>query len=542
MALTVKALRDIPSLASTQVLAGAAGLANPIENIVLATSQMSLQRLPVHEVLTISLTNLYQLMTTSFDHLIEKLVQKRCSALLVHRDQFTAILPDPLLAACDQQALPLIDLPAAADERDIFVDITQALYVEKKRQLDYYNQINRHFASLTQSNSRQSLIDTLAGLIHNPVFLCQLTEHQIRTTLHSATAPVSTLDLDWAQRASLSLPGVNGQGYSWSPADERDAAVIALPVFEPATSTLYLAIQAQNQALQESDFPTIESAINFLQLIISQQAASHQNRQAYTNDLIDDLLNGQLTTPDRYHNTLRQLKLDSNSAYRVLLIQAQSNGHALADYFSKRPTISRQLIHLLKSHWPDLRYRIRSDHLTFIFRDQAPAQADLKEALAQLPVEAETIYYHAGVGTAQLPNRLNQSASEALKTIQLMERLVPHAALRTFTGLGFYRCLPTPDHPRDLQSLVPENLWSLNQRHPELYQTLVAYIQHNLSVKQGAAALFIHPKTMSYRLRKLRELLQTDFTDAEELFTFNVGIHVLRLLDQPAPVIPLDSL
>ncbi|MGY5339223.1 PucR family transcriptional regulator, partial [Levilactobacillus spicheri] len=255
-----------------------------------------------------------------------------------------------------------------------------------------------------------------------------------------------------------------------------------------------------------------------------------------------DLLNGQLTTPDRYHDTLRQLKLDSDSAYRVLLIQAQSNGHALADYFSERPTISRQLIHLLKSHWPDLRYRIRSDHLTFIFRDQAPAQTDLKEALAQLPVEAKTIYYHAGVGTAQLPNRLKQSASEALKTIQLMERLVPHAALRTFTGLGFYRCLPTPDHPRDLQSLVPENLWSLNQRHPELYQTLVAYIQHNLSVKQGAAALFIHPKAMSYRLRKLRELLQTDFTDAEELFTFNVGIHVLRLLDQPVPAVPLDSL
>lgn len=42
--------------------------------------------------------------------------------------------------------------------------------------------------------------------------------------------------------------------------------------------------------------------------------------------------------------------------------------------------------------------------------------------------------------------------------------------------------------------------------HPELLETLIAYIEHNLNVSDAADALYIHRNTLLYRLGKIRDM------------------------------------
>ncbi len=56
----------------------------------------------------------------------------------------------------------------------------------------------------------------------------------------------------------------------------------------------------------------------------------------------------------------------------------------------------------------------------------------------------------------------------------------------------------------------------------DLIQTLLAYLAANMSIEQSARALFVHPNTVRYRLRRLSRLTGLDvssFYDLVELIT-----------------------
>lgn len=49
--------------------------------------------------------------------------------------------------------------------------------------------------------------------------------------------------------------------------------------------------------------------------------------------------------------------------------------------------------------------------------------------------------------------------------------------------------------------------------------------------QQAAKELFIHPKTMSYRLKKINELTKIHLDNPEELLRITIGLRVLQILE-----------
>jgi PucR family transcriptional regulator, proline-responsive transcriptional activator len=52
----------------------------------------------------------------------------------------------------------------------------------------------------------------------------------------------------------------------------------------------------------------------------------------------------------------------------------------------------------------------------------------------------------------------------------------------------------------------------------ELLKTLELYLLHNCKIKPTAAALFVHPNTVNYRINQINEALQLDMTDVMQKF------------------------
>ena len=67
------------------------------------------------------------------------------------------------------------------------------------------------------------------------------------------------------------------------------------------------------------------------------------------------------------------------------------------------------------------------------------------------------------------------------------------------------------------------------KNHTEYMQTLKVYLEQHLSATQAARELFIHRSTFLYRLEKIKEILQSDLEDAEEIFYLELSF---RLLEQ----------
>ena len=67
------------------------------------------------------------------------------------------------------------------------------------------------------------------------------------------------------------------------------------------------------------------------------------------------------------------------------------------------------------------------------------------------------------------------------------------------------------------------------ENQTQYMETLRVYLEQHLSATQAARELFIHRSTFLYRLDRIREILQSDLDDPEEIFYLELSF---RLLEQ----------
>src|SRR5581483_6590594 len=72
---------------------------------------------------------------------------------------------------------------------------------------------------------------------------------------------------------------------------------------------------------------------------------------------------------------------------------------------------------------------------------------------------------------------------------------------------------------RALDALVAQDRTSRG----ELLTTLQAYLDHKLSPKRAATALFVHPNTVKYRLRHIARLLDLNLENLDHILTIKMA-------------------
>lgn len=103
-----------------------------------------------------------------------------------------------------------------------------------------------------------------------------------------------------------------------------------------------------------------------------------------------------------------------------------------------------------------------------------------------------------------------------------------------------------PDAPRPVSTaeLLPEralagdgharrqlvaDIYDRLAAHGDLLTTQAAYADHNGSVERTARALYVHPNTIRYRLKRIAEVTGLDPADARDAYTLRVAVTLGRL-------------
>lgn len=117
---------------------------------------------------------------------------------------------------------------------------------------------------------------------------------------------------------------------------------------------------------------------------------------------------------------------------------------------------------------------------------------------------------------------LSESLKESLRAMNLARELGQAGPVDYLTQLPrhFLSSQPEPSHlALVLRMNVLKPLLDYDAANgAELTETLAAYLHHNYNAAATAKALYLHRNTMTNRLEKIRELLDTDFSDADENF------------------------
>jgi purine catabolism regulator len=96
--------------------------------------------------------------------------------------------------------------------------------------------------------------------------------------------------------------------------------------------------------------------------------------------------------------------------------------------------------------------------------------------------------------------------------------------------LGVFKYFLESDSLADLEKFIPRDFAQLRIESPDLFKTLSVFLVENQNYVTTAAKLFIHPKTVRYRIDKIRNRLDINFNDSEQILLYQIAIRLYELI------------
>ena len=62
--------------------------------------------------------------------------------------------------------------------------------------------------------------------------------------------------------------------------------------------------------------------------------------------------------------------------------------------------------------------------------------------------------------------------------------------------------------------------------------TLQMFLSNNQSIRKTAGAMFVHYRTISYRMEKIKEITGINFDNANEVLAVSNGLVIYKMLNQ----------
>ena len=312
---------------------------------------------------------------------------------------------------------------------------------------------------------------------------------------------------------------------------------------------IYITITEENRELTELDYMAIENAIINLQYGFLSEFAQDEVKKKYQRDLIHNILNGLLSSKEMTE-AAAQLGMKESDTYRVVdfhTIKNNVQSKYTKEQLHEVDVIEGELKHLL----PDALIYRNMDQIVMIQQvDSEQTELEYQKEMEEVEdVIQRSIFYRKkdtdfqiGIGkSVKGYQRLKESyheASQAIKYIEIV-RLVTgdkNKSVVHYSNLGFFQIFGEIDDMTKLERYIPETLKKLyeydDEHKGELIPTLQMFLSNNQSIRKTAGAMFVHYRTISYRMEKIKEITGINFDNANEVLAVSNGLVIYKMLNQ----------
>ena len=312
---------------------------------------------------------------------------------------------------------------------------------------------------------------------------------------------------------------------------------------------IYITITEENRELTELDYMAIENAIINLQYGFLSEFAQDEEKKMYQRDIIHNILNGLLSSKEMTE-AAAQLGMKESDTYRVVdfhTITKNVQRKYTKEQLHEVGVIEGELMHLL----PDALIYRNMDQIVMIQQvDSNQTELEYQKEMEEIEevIQRSILYrkkdtdFQIGIGkSVEGYQRLKESyyeASQAIKYIEII-RLVTgdkNKSVVHYSNLGFFQIFGKVDDMTELERCIPETLKKLylydDEHKGELITTLQMYLRNNQSIKKTAGAMFVHYRTISYRLEKIKQISGINFDNANEVLAVSNGLIIYKMLKE----------
>ena len=312
---------------------------------------------------------------------------------------------------------------------------------------------------------------------------------------------------------------------------------------------IYITITEENRELTELDYMAIENAIINLQYGFLSEFAQDEVKKKYQRDIVHNILNGLLSSKEMTE-AAAQLGMKESDTYRVVdfhTIKKNVQRKYTKEQLHEVGVIEGELMHLL----PDALIYRNMDQIVMIQQvDSDQTELEYQKEMEEIEevIQQSILYrkkdtdFQIGIGkSVEGYQRLKESyheASQAIKYIEIIRQVTgdKNKSVVHYSNLGFFQIFGKIDDMTELERCIPETLKKLylydDEHKGELITTLQMYLRNNQSIKKTAGAMFVHYRTISYRLEKIKQISGINFDNANEVLAVSNGLIIYKMLKE----------
>ena len=415
--------------------------------------------------------------------------------------------------------------------------------------LQYYKEIHDRFTALSLADKGlEKIINTLEELIGNPVALFD----RNFSCLVSTYPGLETFEMVekvhfYKQTAGIKFPHYR-QIVKYPELDNTKGHQIVVPIETLNHNKMYLLIGEINKSLGELDLIAVENAAISLSLELVKQFAVAEVEKKYKNDLIEELISGRIQSINAVYEKANVIGWDLVGSFAAVLFKINRFTESVSKQNSGLSDRSHFLLHEAIHHYlPNGIISNKSNLFIVLWKVEQTSKNDsswmheIKEtsqAIQQLiNKQFKDIAVQVGIGGAvSTITEIPKSYREAHDALDLGETLNGLESITAFSELGIFRLLRHIKDSSALIQFIPHSLKELldyqQANQADLLKTLQTFLECNQNVAQTAKLLFIHYKTVVYRMDRIKEITGMDFNDSEEMLSVRVGLKIHELIQR----------
>lgn len=537
--MNIKDVLKIKSLEDAKLIAGKSGILNEINgvNVLEAIDIENWGR--SGEVILTSFFALQNLNDSELDLFFDKLHNIGISAIIIKTDRLVHQIPNKIIELCDKHLIPLIQIGKGVKYESIILEILGPIINKNVTLLNKYYEVHSELTRLALK--MPSMLDILYEfkkmILHDVSLINPAKGIEISTNPELCDVTImSTSEVSNERYMHFKYERKEVIYNGTNPKTAGKQIRVRIPYL--GFDDYELVIHELPDQVSSEDFMVIENGVKFLQMELLKKYVVSQNLFQQKNNIISDLLNDRLYEKKDVDEVLESLKISSHKYYQVILIklyQRDENKNLDQNLILQ---VLRQIRNRFKLSFNDIAFLEKTDRIVFIFNFGSKQNGFAKDSIEKTMnslVENhlfKEFYYSISISSIVDKSAIPKANREVLDTQRVL-RLFPHSnKILPYEELGIYKLFLESNSLGELEKFISPRINKFRLDYPQLFETLSIFLDTNQNYTLTSERLFLHPKTVRYRIDKIKDVLGSEFfTNPEEILQIQVASRLFKLIN-----------
>lgn len=516
----LKEMLQLDIFTKSEIITGNIGMENPVESVMVLEAADIENWGKENQVILTSFYALSGMNKVELEAFLQKMKKVGSSALVIKMDRLIKAIPKSLIDLCAVYQIPLIKIERDLSYEKILLAIYQPILNHQSHILKTYYEVRQTFTKIEKNlPSFQRIMEEFQRLIRRE---CQLLipEKNLQIQLGEAMTHYIV-----TEKTALKKKEFVKNSYEllslFSQVDSKTSHALKVSSYHPFFEELQLFVYENDRPFDDTDYMIIENLLDILLEKLQMEYLLKKDRYDRLNGLANALLEGTAITGEEKELLLQEAKLAEFPYYQGVAISL------------KNPKI-RNLQKLLRKKLRELPYPViyheSPNYEIFLYNfpkaEKAFTGETLNQFLSPLLEQQETVQWNITISSLKEKESIHEILSECMETMKFNQMFHVKNCLLV-NELGVFRYLSRHYSLKELRQLIPEDLFTLYTQQHSLFLTLACFLRNDKNYYRTAAELFLHPKTVRYRLNKINSYLAVDLENPLQSLNYQIGIYLL---------------